>query len=416
LEANKCVLSGFGTEQKKVFSVPESSKLSLCSDPNINISMDEEDDSQSEEDSRKSSTTSARLSTLRPRTPTQRSASSEEYVVIKPSNPAKKMRLTQHQKEKMAEKSDSLLCVTEESQSIDFAARLPPGYIAREIKLRRVVILLEDCLKAKKLHGVEIPMQNTASDTHDFKQVVETECENNSEIVEEKFETKIDKQPNEENLAVLTDHSALPQVTADTASSSTENITPQDKASVLPESVASDPIADGLPKTPNSILKNSESVATCPSLSEKKTRRVRFDESVLDNPDRPPLDIYYRSKKSLFFNLQGKQNVNKAPVSPPKQAAVLPVNKDPDKALFPFSVQLKVEMTSRGVTTIGDMALLSAHDIDTFTFRLPKLKQYLRVLNDHHRTRRGGVIFSASRNRLAGRQLLTHAVGESVAL
>uniref|UniRef100_A0A915PDA9 Uncharacterized protein n=1 Tax=Setaria digitata TaxID=48799 RepID=A0A915PDA9_9BILA len=53
----------------------------------------------------------------------------EEYVVIDVLSSGRKMRLTDHQKEKLMERSDSLLCFTEESQSVDFAARIPPGYI-----------------------------------------------------------------------------------------------------------------------------------------------------------------------------------------------------------------------------------------------------------------------------------------------
>lgn len=77
--------------------------------------------------------------------------STENYVVIEAPH-SEKMRLTDHQKEKLAERwlddcylchaqnslnnsrktfvcfSDSLLCFVDESQSIDLAARIPPGY------------------------------------------------------------------------------------------------------------------------------------------------------------------------------------------------------------------------------------------------------------------------------------------------
>ncbi|EJW74566.1 hypothetical protein WUBG_14527, partial [Wuchereria bancrofti] len=52
----------------------------------------------------------------------------EEYIVINASHSEKKMQLTNHQKEKLMERSDSLLCLAEESQSVDLAARIPPGY------------------------------------------------------------------------------------------------------------------------------------------------------------------------------------------------------------------------------------------------------------------------------------------------
>ncbi|KAK6113130.1 hypothetical protein QQG55_50405 [Brugia pahangi] len=431
------------------FSILDNSKTSISCDTNLGSSMDESNDTVNENYFKQSPMEKTKPSVSKCRTLKHvKDESMDEYIVINSSHSAKKMQLTDHQKEKLMERSDSLLCLTEESQSVDLAARIPPGYTdnssqenSSTMEAPKTTSLVKKCDVEYNRIGpsntcVQSKNQLTGnineSDNHrknlvggdindgktTVKNLIILEDRQNNETVCENISSDLQNQTCAENKDSKLASVLLDERVKDTGRNILEEPrlsircrTPENAESNL-ENASRKESGDELLKTPNSILKKCEGSSTYPTIkffsaSAKKCKRVHFDASTLDDDDiygLPRRKIFRRSRNSLFFGLAPVKRSE--PTSPSKRSSILPTNKNPVDAVFPplvgseelippqiylklaptmSSLALRSLMKSRGVATVGDLACMSEEDIETFPFRDPKLSRFLRALEDHFR-------------------------------
>ncbi|OZC09346.1 hypothetical protein X798_03688 [Onchocerca flexuosa] len=388
LEQAKCVSTNFASEQE-AFSVLDSSKASISYDTNLDFAMDESNNignksvNQNFKQSPLKNTQSLVPKCQLPKKD-DRNENTEEYVVIDVSHSKKKMQLTDHQKEKLMEKSDSLLCLIEESQSIDLAARIPPGYTdnssqenSSAMKVSENASLIKKCesehnciatssisvrSKNQNFRTENINENNNhiddivddgnnvdkatmkESNMQDIQAIKFNElCRNDSSDLQNQISTK--KEDSGELAIILLDEHMRggPRKVLEKPILSIRCETPEITESHL-ENLSPKENADEPMRTPNSILKNCGRRATCPAIkffsaSAKKCKRVHFDASTLDDDDiygPPRRKIFRRSRNSLFSGLPIYDHSE--PTSPSKRPVILPTNKNPADAVFPALV------------------------------------------------------------------------------
>uniref|UniRef100_A0A1I8ETD5 Uncharacterized protein n=1 Tax=Wuchereria bancrofti TaxID=6293 RepID=A0A1I8ETD5_WUCBA len=379
LEQAKYTPTNFVSEQQN-FSILDDSKTSISCDTNLDSSMHESNGTVNENYFKQSPMKRTKPSVSKCRTLKHvKDESMEEYIVINASHSEKKMQLTNHQKEKLMERSDSLLCLAEESQSVDLAARIPPGYTdnssqensstmkAPKTSLVKKCDVEYNCIGPSNtcVHSKNQDLLNgdiNESDNHErdvvsgdinddkttVKKLIISEDRQNNETVCENKSSDLQNQTCAENK----DGNKLASILLEEHVKDTErNILEEPKLSIrckTPEiaesnleSASRKDNADELLITPNSILKKCERSSTYPTIkffsaSAKKCKRVHFDASTLDDDDiygLPRRKIFRRSRNSLFFGLPPVERSE--PTSPSKRLSVLPTNKNPVDAVFP---------------------------------------------------------------------------------
>ncbi|VDK73109.1 unnamed protein product [Litomosoides sigmodontis] len=443
LEQAKCASVSFGSERQD-FSVTDNSKTSISCEINRNFSMDKSNDVV---DKNQSPVKNSQLSPSKRGTMKHmKDENSEEYAVIDVFHSEKKMKLTDHQKEKLMGRSNSLLFLAEESQSVDLAARIPPGYTDSSsqentsatketppLENRKnieynCVATSSTCVQSKSEDLLNennnvgdrgrcdnrittkhsVVQENTKDDqTRKFNELCAIDAADGQDQTD-----AIDGPSSESAVILVGEH--VGDIELKILEKPTLSIrckTPETAESYL-EGTSPKENADEPVRTPNSILKKCGKRATCPAIkffsaSAKRCKRVHFDASTLDDDDiygPPRRKIFRRSRNSLLSGLSFDNCAE--PTSPSKRSPILSTNKNPADAVFPTlvgseelippqiylklapamsSLALRSLMKSRGVATIGDLACMSEQDIETFPFRDPKLTRFLRALEDHFR-------------------------------
>ncbi|EFO21101.2 hypothetical protein LOAG_07389 [Loa loa] len=382
LEQAKCASRNFVSEQKD-FPVLDNSKASISYDTNLDFSADGSNDTTNKNNFEQSPSKSTEPSVSKCRMLKHvKDNDMDEYAVIDVSHSEKKMHLTDHQKEKLMERSDSLLCLVEDSQSIDLAARIPPGYAdnssqenSSAMKASKTASLVKKrdaeynyvansriCVQSRNqdLTGDSNENDNYVGDTgsgcnnvvaiknsivledkQDDEAVKFDElCKNNPSVLQSQTSTK--KEDSGELAIVLlgehmrdTERKVLEGPTL-SMKCKTPEIAESHLESVSPKANEDEPM-----RTPNSILKKCGRRAICPpikffSASAKKCKRVHFDASTLDDDDingLPRRKIFRRSKNSLFSGLPPIDRSEST--SPLKRPPIPPTNRNPADAVFP---------------------------------------------------------------------------------
>ncbi|KAM3727727.1 Telomere-associated protein [Dirofilaria immitis] len=386
LEQAKCASINFASEQE-AFSVLEDSKTSVSCDITLDFAMDASNSIVNKNRSPLKSTQPS-ISKNKMLKQDKRNDCIEEYVIIDVSHSKNKMRLTDHQKEKLMERSDSLLCFAEESQSIDLAARIPPGYTdsssldnsstAKALKGSSLVKKCDskhNCMvpstsnvrfkSQKSLTGNTNKSDNhisdinggnsyigktTAEDLVVPKDVQNTKAikfnelsENNSFDLQN--QTSIKEEDSGELTTILSDENMkdAQQKTLEKSTLSIRCKTPEIARSHL-ENISPKENVDEPMRTPNSILKKYGKSTTCPAIkffsaSAKKCKRVHFDASTLDDDDiyGPPRRKIFRRSRNLLFS--GLALDNRSEPTSPSKRPILPTNKNPANAVFPALIE-----------------------------------------------------------------------------
>ncbi|VDN02676.1 unnamed protein product [Thelazia callipaeda] len=127
LGKNKYLSSTFSSKEE-CLSLEDSSRGAKSSNSNLDVPVDENACNSNEKKIQKLLLDGPLPSLSEPKISKSLTRESTENYTVISSIPVKKIRLTDHQKEKLMEQSDSLLCFAEESESRDFKKRIPPGY------------------------------------------------------------------------------------------------------------------------------------------------------------------------------------------------------------------------------------------------------------------------------------------------
>ncbi|KAL3990012.1 hypothetical protein ACH3XW_29955 [Acanthocheilonema viteae] len=385
LEQAKCASISFGSEQQD-FSVIDNSKTSISYGTNFNLSMEKSNDIVNKSNFEHSPLESAQSSLSKCRTLKHvKDESMEEYAIIDVSHSEKKMKLTDHQKEKLMIRSESLLFLTDESQSVDLAARIPAGYIdsssqenSSVVKASETVSLIkknyteDNCIAAPSTYvrskNEDLPTENISENNNNANDIGGGDSNinrivKNSVVLEN---TQVDqamgfkelsinadlqgqtsakdKVSGESAIILLDEHmkDAEPEVLEEPTLSircETPEIADSHLESVSPKENADEPM-----RTPNSILKKCGRRSTYPAIkffsaSAKKCKHVHFDASTLDDDDiyGPPRRKIFRRSRNLLFSELPLDNRSE-PTSPSKRLSILPTNKNPADAVFPTLV------------------------------------------------------------------------------
>ncbi|CAG9537056.1 unnamed protein product [Cercopithifilaria johnstoni] len=390
LECAKCASINFDSEQKD-FSGMNNAKTSTSCDRNLNFSMDGSNDvvNRSISQNFKQSPIKSAQPSLSKYTTLKhvKDESMGEYAVVNVSHSEKKMQSTDHQKEKLLGRSDSLLSFTEESQSIDLAARIPPEYTNSSSQENSSAMKASETLSPVKKNDAEYNCMATSSiyvrcenedlstgniksdnnvgdigngdsdvdrttiknsvileDTQDDQGVKFNElCRNDFTDLKGQTDAK-DELSGQSAIILLDEHMRdVERKVLDEPTLSIRCKTPEITESHL-ENVSPRESTDELMKTPNSILKKCGRRAVCPAInffsaSAKKCKRVHFDASTLDDDDiyGPPRRKIFRRPRNLSFSELSLDN-RFEPTSPSKRPSILPTNKNPADAVFPALV------------------------------------------------------------------------------